>query len=428
MSSSEKVTSKFPDWSAFLFEPARYKVAHGGRGSGKSWAFARALIVAAASGGKRILCTREIQKSIKDSVHRLLSDQIESMGLGAQFEILETMIRGPGGSEIIFAGLQGHTVESIKSYEGIDICWIEEAQTISKKSLDILTPTIRKPGSEIWITFNPILDSDEVWKRYVEAKPPGCVVRQVNWSDNPWFPDVLEQERDHCKVASPADYDNIWEGKCRPSVEGAIYAAEVGQAISDGRICPVPYNPKLKAHAVWDLGWNDAMSIIIVQRHLSSVLVVDYIEDSHKTLDYYAAKLKAMPYNWGHDWLPHDGNTKDFKTGKSTAEILKTFGRKTKQTPNIPIESGIKAARQTFGQCYFDKSKTVRLVECLKRYRRSLPATTGEPGSPIHDEYSHGADAFRYLGVVADMLKNEDEYAPVVSEARFIPSDMSMGY
>ncbi len=426
MADEIELIARFPPWSEFLFQPARYKIAHGGRGSGKSWAFARALILLAAQGGARILCTREVQKSIKDSVHRLISDQIEAMGLGSRFEILETVIRGPGNSEFLFAGLANHTVESIKSYEGIDVCWIEEAQTVSKKSLDILTPTIRKDDSEIWATFNPVLDTDEVWRRFVENSPPGAVVKQVNWSDNPWFPAVLDQEREHCKIASPEDYDNIWEGKCRPSVEGAIYGSEVADAIANGRICPVPYNPKLKAHAIWDLGWNDAMSIIVVQRHLSSVLVVDYIEDDHKTLDWYAAKLKGMPYNWGQDWLPHDGNTKDFKTGKSTAEILRSFGRKTKQTPNIGIESGIKAARQTFAQCYFDKDRTKRLVECLKRYRRAVPATTGEPGSPVHDEYSHGADAFRYLGVVADMLRNEDEYTnPVIG---FSAYDSTVGY
>jgi phage terminase large subunit len=329
---SNSLDVQFPDWSQFLFQPARFKVAHGGRGSGKSWAFARALILKAVQRPMRILCTREVQKSIKDSVHRLLSDQIEAMGLGNKFEILETVIRGPGGSEFLFAGLANHTVESIKSYEGIDITWIEEAQTVSKKSLDILTPTIRKEGSEIWVTFNPCMDTDEVWKRFVLNTPPSSVVMQVNWSDNPWFPDVLDQERLHCQATSPADYDQIWEGKCRPTVEGAIYAGEMASVMSEQRITNVPYDPRLKAHAIWDLGWADKMAIIIVQRGLSDLRIIGYIEDGYKTLDWYAAQLKALPYNWGYDWLPHDGNTKDFKTGKSTAEILKSFGRKTKQT------------------------------------------------------------------------------------------------
>ena len=423
---SHSVSVDFPPKLEFLFHPARYKVAHGGRGSGKSWGFAMALLILGAQSKMRVLCTREVQKSIKDSVKRLLDDQIDRLGLGAFYTSLETEIRGVNGTEFIFAGLANHTVESIKSYEGIDVVWIEEAQTVSKKSLDILVPTIRKPDSEIWVTFNPVLDSDEVWKRFVENSPPDSAVVQMNYSDNPYFPDVLELERQHCKTVSPVDYENIWEGKCRSAVEGAIYATEVASAISDGRICPVPYNPRLKVHAVWDLGWNDSMSIILVQRHISSILIIDYIEDDHKTLDYYAAKLNGMPLNWGYDWLPHDGNTKDFKTGKSTAEILKQFGRKTKQTPNLTVEAGIKAARQTFAQCYFDKAKTTRLVECLKRYRRSVPTTTGEPGSPVHDEYSHGADAFRYLGVDADAMGNEETRKSV--SRQFVPADSGAGY
>lgn len=425
-SQSEVRRVEIPDKLLFLFEPARYKVAHGGRGSSKSWSFARALLAIGASQKLRILCAREIQKSIKDSVKKLLDDQIEELGLSGFYDSLTTEIRGRNGTEIVFTGLAEHTVDSVKSFEGCDICWIEEAQTVSKKSWDILTPTIRKPDSEIWVSFNPLLDSDEVWKRFVVNPPPNSRVVQVNYSDNPWFSEVLEQERLHSKATAPADYANIWEGKCRSAVEGAIYANEVSDAITNGRICPVPYNPRLKVHAIWDLGWADSMAIILVQRHLSSLLVIDYIEDSHKTLDYYASKLKAMPYNWGFDYLPHDGDIKDFKTGKSTAEILKSFGRRTKKTPQIGVEPGIKAARQTFGQCYFDKVKTARLIECLKRYRRSIPTTTGEPGSPVHDEFSHGADAFRYLGVVADMLTNEDERP--IPAVGFQAYDPAMGY
>ena len=414
---------RIPEKLLPLFKPYRYKVAYGGRGSGKSWSFARALLTIGRSRQIRVLCTREVQKSIKESVKRLLDDQIAALGLGDWYESLETEIRGRNGTIFAFAGLANHTVESVKSYEGFDIVWVEEAQTVSKKSWDILIPTIRKEGSEIWVSFNPSLDTDETWKRFVENPPPNAFVVAMNYNDNPWFSDVLEQERKHCQESSPEDYDNIWEGKCRSAVEGAIYASEVAQAMAEGRVCQVPYNPRLKAHTVWDLGWNDSMSIIVVQRHLNSVLIIDYIEDSHKTLDFYAAKLNQMPYNWGHDYLPHDGNTKDFKTGKSAAEILRAFGRKTKQTPNIPVESGIKVARQTFGQCYFDKVKTARLVECLRRYRRNVSNTTGEPGAPVHDEYSHGADSFRYLGIVAEQLSNEDSrdlpgiapYRPMVS-------------
>lgn len=416
----EQPTSRFPAWAKFLFEPYRTKVAHGGRGSGKSWAFARALIAMAVAEPLRILCTREIQKSIKESVHRLLTDQIEEMGLGGEFDVLETEIRCRNGSVFFFAGLQSHTVTSIKSYEGCDIVWIEEAQTVCKKSWDILIPTIRKPGSEIWITMNPILDTDETWKRFVINKAPNSYVRQVNWSDNPWFPEVLEQERVHAKATMPEDdYNNIWEGMCRSAVEGAIYANEVQTAYREERVRPVPYDPRLKVSTVWDLGWADSMTIILVQKGVAELRVIGYIEESQRTLDWYAGELNKLNYNWGYDYIPHDGFHKDFKTGQTTAEILRRFKRKVKPIPKLTVEQGIKAARMLFPRVYFDKVKTERLMECLKRYRRGVPEKTGEPGAPVHDEYSHGADAYRYLAVVAELLTNEDEgTGPMISSYR----------
>lgn len=370
-----------------------------------------------------------MQKSIKESVKKLLDDQIEALGMGRFYESLSTEIRGQNGTEFMFAGLADHTVESIKSYESIDICWVEEAQTVSKKSWDILTPTIRKPASEIWVSFNPGLDTDEVWKRFVENHPPNSNVVSVNWHDNPWWNDTLEAERIHSQLTAPDDYENIWEGKCRSAVQGAIYAREVQQSVEDGRICAVPYNPKLKVHAVWDLGWNDQTSIVLVQKSGPSQLaVIGYMEQSQRTLDWWAAELNRLNYNWGYDWLPHDAQHKDIKTGMSTHEILKRLKRRTKPVPQIGVESGIKAARMVFPRCYFDKQRTDRLLECLKRYRRAIPTTTGEPGSPVHDEYSHGADSFRYLAVVAEQLSNDDEEQVPESDFEFRPYDSATGY
>lgn len=385
------------------------------------------MLIIGSSKSVRILCAREVQKSIKDSVHRLLSDQIVELGLEGFYEILETEIRGKNGTVFLFAGLASHTVASIKSYEGCDIVWVEEAQTVSKKSWDTLIPTIRKDSSEIWVSFNPELDTDETYARFVASPPPGARVAEVNYHDNPWFPDVLEQERKHCKIANAEDYAQIWEGKCRTTVAGAIYASEYDQMVRDGRICNVPYDPKLKVHTIWDLGWNDSMAIILAQRVRSEIRVIDYIEDSHKTLDWYSAELQQRRFNWGFDWLPHDGNTKDFKTGKSAVEILRSFGRKPKSVPNIGIENGIKAARIMFPQVYMDK-KTGRLQECLKRYRRSINQQTNEPGGPIHDEYSHGADVWRYLSVVADQLVNESEMNTPARLQGYSALDSAMGY
>lgn len=398
----------FPAKLEFLFQPARYKVAHGGRGSGKSWGFARALLLQAASEPLRILCTREVQKSIKDSVHKLLSDQIQALGLGWFYTVLESEIRGKNGSEFTFAGLASHTIESIKSYEGVDRVWIEEGQVVRKRSWDVLIPTIRKPGSEIWLTYNPELETDETHQRFSVNPPPDAVVVQVNYSDNPWFPAELESERAHSALTNTKDYEWIWEGKCKPAVAGAIYYDEVAKTEAEKRICNVPYDPMLKVHVVFDLGWNDAMAISLVQKHSSELRIIEYIETSHKTLDYYSVMLKEKHLNWGTMYLPHDGRHKDYKTGKSAEEIMRALGWTVAITPNMSIEDGLRMTRMTFGRMYFDKAKTERLVQCAKRYRRSINQQTQEPGAPLHDEWSHGADNLRYIAVNAEKMTNDD--------------------
>jgi phage terminase large subunit len=415
-----EIEAKFPPKLKFLFDPYRYKVARGGRGSGKSWAFARALLIQAAEKPLRILCTREVQDSIKDSVHTLLRDQIQILGLGAFYDVLSATIKGRNGSEFIFSGLSQHTVESIKSFEGIDRVWVEEGQAVKKRSWEVLIPTIRKPGSEIWVSFNPELDTDDTWTRFVVNTPPNSAVVEVNYSDNPWFPDELEIERVHCKAVNPDDYDNIWEGKPRVAVAGAIYAREIVKAAAEGKFQNLPYDPKLKVHQVWDLGFNDQTSIILVQRNVSELRVIDYLEDSHRTLDNYSAELKDKRLNWGQVYLPHDAKHKTLAAnGKSVESIMRGFGWDVRIVPEVGLEQGIKIARMALGRTYFDNGKTSRLVECLKRYRRAIPTTTGEPGNPVHDEYSHGADAYRYLAIVADDLKNtSNDWKPIKYDNR----------
>lgn len=399
---------EFPEKLQCLFEPARYKVAHGGRGSAKSWSFARALLALGAQRKLRILCTREVQKSIKDSVHKLLSDQIEAIGLGWFYQIQNNEIRGANGTEFLFAGLADHTVESIKSYEGVDVVWVEEAHKVSKRSWDILIPTIRKEGSEIWISLNPELETDETYSRFVVDPPANAVVVQINYSDNPWFPAVLEQERLDCLRRDPKGYPQIWDGKCLPAVAGAIYYDEIQAAQEEGRIARVPYDPMLKAHVIFDLGWNDAMFVSIVQRVRSELRVIESMEDSHKTLDWWSAELRKKNLNWGTVFLPHDGEHRDFKTAKSAKEIMEAMGWTVKITPNLKVEEGIRLTRMAFPQMVFDKDKAARIVQCAKRYRRSVNQQTNEPGAPLHDEWSHGADNLRYVAINAEQMTNEN--------------------
>lgn len=415
----EQVRARFPRKLDFLFKPHRYKVARGGRGSGKSWNFARAILIRCAQQETRVLCTRQIQKSIQQSVHQLLVDQIEALGLGGLFEVLQTEIRGPHGSCIYFAGLSDITAAALKSFEGVDICWCEEAQAITAKSWKTLIPTIRKDGSEIWVTYNPELESDETHQRFVVNPPPDCASVLLNWSDNKHFPATLDAERQHAKATmSAAEYANVWEGACMPAVVGAIYFDEVIKAEAEQRIGRFPLDPRLKVHRIWDMGWNDCMAIILAQRQGSAVTVVGYVTGTKRTTADYIAEFQGEKYkgwNWGSDFLPHDGFSNSRQTGKSDADVLRGLGCRVEQTENIEVEQGIRAARLFFPRVYIDKVATESkdpeipgLLECLKRYRRRINQQTQLAEAPLHDVHSNGADAFRYLALNAERMTNEE--------------------
>jgi len=205
-----------------LFQPKRYKTFHGGRGGAKSWAAARALVIMAASMKLRILCTREVQNSIKDSVHKLLKDQIEMLGLNPWFRITNESITSASGSEFLFKGLRFDPL-GIKSTEGVDICWVEEAQSVSSDSWAILIPTIRKEGSEIWVTFNPGEESDPTYQRFIVTPPDDSITVEVNYYDNPYLPDTLRKEMEYCKRVDYEAYEHIWLGKPKSISDSVIF-------------------------------------------------------------------------------------------------------------------------------------------------------------------------------------------------------------
>ena len=398
--------AQFPDKLQFLFDPSRYKVAYGGRDGAKSWGFSRALLIQGAEQPLRIGCFREVQKSIRDSVHKLLSDQIEELGLNDAYEILQTEIRGANGTAILFAGLS-QTRDSIKSFEGLDRAWVEEAQSVSKRSWDILIPTIRAPGSEIWVTFNPDMDTDDTYQRFVVRQPPDAKVVKINFTDNPWRSKVLDAEREQMQREAPADYAHIYLGECRPAVEGAIYFGEVSALRSANRVCNVPYDPLLKVHRIWDLGWNDSMSVLFVQRQASEIRIIRYVEGNKRTYSDFIGEFASYGYRYGTDWLPHDGRAKSPESGRSPQMILEQLGCTVEIVDEIGLENGIKAARLLFPRVYVDRENAGEIVTRLGRYRRRINSETGTATTPVHDDSSHGADAFRYLAVVADQLSNE---------------------
>ena len=411
---------RFPKKFEALFQPekVRYRIFYGGRGGAKSWCFARALLAKGVKAPMRILCAREFQTSIKDSVHKLLSDQIYALGMESFYEITQTTIRGINGTEFIFAGIKNNT-NNIKSIKGIDICWVEEAQSVSANSWNVLIPTIRKQDSEIWVSFNPELPTDETWKRFVENPPESSVVVKVNWSDNPWFPETLNLERLSLKSRDLAAYNNVWEGTTRNTVDGAVFGKEMDQAELENRITNVPYDPSKPCHAIFDLGWADNTACWIIQFVGFEIRVLRYFEDNQKTIQHYLSLMQTFGYIYDTIWLPHDAAAKSLGTGKSIEEIVRATGLKVQILDRVPIADSINAARTIFPRCYFDRKNTEEGLNCLRHYRYDVDEHGTFSQKPLHDIYSHGADAWRYIGLMVNEPKKrqpvKQTYAPVGS-------------
>lgn len=411
---------RFPKKFEALFQPekVRYRIFYGGRGGAKSWCFARALLAKGTKQPMRILCAREFQTSIKDSVHKLLSDQIYELNMESFYEITQTTIRGINGTEFIFAGIKNNT-NNIKSIEGIDIAWVEEAQSVSANSWNVLIPTIRKQDSEIWVSFNPELPTDDTWKRFVESPPESSVVVKVNWNDNPWFPETLNLERLSLKARDLSAYNNVWEGATRNTVDGAIFGKEMEQAELENRITNVPYDPSKPCHAVFDLGWADNTACWIIQYVGFDIRVLRYFEDNQKTIQHYLSLMQTFGYIYDTIWLPHDGAAKSLGTGKSIEEIVRATGLKVQILDRVPVADSINAARTIFPRCYFDRKNTEEGLNCLRHYRYDVDEHGTFSQKPLHNIYSHGADAWRYIGLMVNEPKKrqpvKQTYAPMGS-------------
>jgi phage terminase large subunit len=409
----QKQKIEFPEKLQFLFEPNRYKILYGGRGGAKSWGIARALLTIGAQRPLRVLCAREIQKSIADSVHKLLKDQIEAMGLSAFYEVQNAVIRGKNGTEFTFHGLK-HNVSNIKSVEGTDICWVEEAQNVSKSSWETLIPTIRKPGSEIWVSFNPGLEQDETYQRFIVRPPTGAIVAKVNYTDNPWFPAVLRQEMEDLRARSEDDYRHVWEGACKTVLDGAIYADELRRATAENRITRVPYDPIKPVSTYWDLGYSDSVSIWCAQVVGMEWRIVDFIQSNRKPASWYVSELQKRPYAWGLDWLPHDGKATTMAAAalpepdRTIAGQLRSLGRKVRVLPQSKLVDGINAVRTVFDRCWFDAEKCADGLHALRHYRYEVDEDTGAVSRlPMHDWSSHAADAFRTLAMSIEHERRE---------------------
>ncbi len=390
-----------------LLKPARYKGAFGGRGSGKSHFFAEALVEEAIlHRGLRAVCIREVQKSLKDSAKRLIEDKIETMGVGSYFQVREDRIVTPGDGQIIFQGMQDHTSETIKSLEGFHRAWIEEAQTLSEHSLMLLRPTIRAEKSEIWASWNPRRKSDAI-DVFLRSDPPeNAIVVKANWSDNPWFPDVLEQERQDDLKKYPDRYEHIWEGDYIKVFSGAYYAKCLLDAKAEGRIGKLAADPLVRKRAYWDIGGAghnaDANTIWIVQFVGRDIFVLDYIEGQGQVLGYYVEELRNRGHGSALCVLPHDGVNANSITGKRFEEHLSDAGFETKVVPNQGRGAAmmrVEAARRVFPRVWFNEATTEPGRDALGAYHARKDTSRNVDLGPEHDWASHGADAFGLMSI-----------------------------
>ena len=382
-----------------LFEPTRFKIYYGGRGGAKSHNFARALLVRCMQQQTRVLCARELQGSIGDSVHKLLTDIIDQHDLRSFFTIQKANIIGKNGSEFIFKGLK-HNHTEIKSTEGVDIAWIEEAEKVSSNSWEVLIPTIRKEQSEIWISFNPKHPTDPTYVNFVANSDDDMLVRKVSWRDNPFFPDTLNTERLRLQKNDTKAYNHVWEGEFDERHFGGVYASYIGSMRTDNRICPAPYKDGVPVVTAWDLGRSDSTCIWFAQVIGLQVRIIDYYENSQEDLAHYASVIRNRGYKYGKHYLPHDAAHERLGMGGSISSQLRQIG-----IPNTILTIGSRAARIENGrsllkECYIDDTKCKDGVHALLNYQYEWDDNKQKfKKDPLHDWASDGADAFGYLAM-----------------------------
>lgn len=411
-----------PRWLLPFLEPARYKGAWGGRASGKSHGFAEMLIERCVMRKTRAVCIREVQNSLKESVKQLLVDKIDKFGLRDQFEVLESEIRAPHGGLIIFRGMQSYNAETIKSLEGYDVAWVEEAQTLSKTSLRMLRPTIRAPGSEIWCTWNPRHDTDAVDDLLRGPNPPAnSVVKRVNWSDNPFLPEEMRQEMSDDRARDPELAVHVWDGGYEIVSEGAYYALLLANAENEGRIGNFGYDPALPVITGWDIGVDDYTAIWFAQENGREIRFIDYFETSgegveeivQQALPELAPAAQRMSdrleqYRYGRHFLPHDVKVREWGAGRSRLVTLQQHGVK---PINIGIAAGpserINASRRILPMASFDKQRCALGIKRLRAYSRRFNKTMETFSGPRHDENSHAADAFGELAMNCHLTRHK---------------------
>lgn len=377
----------------------------GGRGGAKSHSVAGALVIQAAASPMRIVCAREIQESLKDSVKQLIEDKIDDFGLSDHFEALRDETRAKNGGKFVYKGMWRNP-DALKSLEGADVFWGEEANRFSGRSIRLIRPTLRKPGSRMVWTWNPEFDHDPIDKifRGPAGAPPNSIVREVSWRDNPWFGDSpLQAEMEHDYRVDPSNAEHVWGGQYISAIEGAYYAAQLAKVREDGRVSSLARDPILRVRAYWDLGRRDATAIWIAQFVGREIRVLDYLEGRGQELSYYIGQLRS--HGWGDALcgLPHDGKHVTLIATGSAEEQLRAAGFEVQVTPNQGPGAAldrVEASRRLFPRIWFNDTPDVAGgMKALAAYHERRDETRNVGLGPEHDWASDPADAFGLMCV-----------------------------
>ena len=402
---------QIPEQYKELFQPSkqwRHIVYKGGRSSGKSTQIAISRLIKGSQKKLRGLCTREIQNSIQESVYKLLCDQIDKLGLGDWQKFNDRLVNRRTGSEIFFKGLHNN-IQSIKSIEGIDWCWIEEAQSVSADSINTLIPTIRKEGSELIWSYNPLTEHDAVQELIVDKADERTYVRHINSDEVEQLlsPEIIA-EREKMKVDNPDMYAHVWLGQPLTSKTGTVFGKQIAQAEIDGRIGSVPYDASAGTYTAIDLGIGDSTAIWWFQLVGQEIHFIDHYESSGEELGHYISIIKNKPYNYTTHYLPHDAKQRELQTGLTRVEFFENNGihnievlRPTNFTLGQDDINMI--ARPKFSKVWIDRDKCARGLQCLRAYHYEYDEKNKLlKDKPEHDWSSHSSSAFIYALMAAE--------------------------
>lgn len=383
-------------------KPWRHLVYKGGRASAKSTTVGISRLILGSQKRLRGLCTREIQNSIQESVYKLLVDKIQEHGLGDWQIFNDKLVNNRTGSEIFFKGLHNN-IQSIKSIEGLDWVWVEEAQSVSADSILTLVPTVRKEGSQLIWTYNPLTDHDPVKELIVDKADDRTYVRHINSDEVEQLlsPEIIA-EREKMRKDNPDMFAHVWLGEPLTAKTGTVFGKQLAQAEIEGRIGSVPYDASAGVYTAFDLGIGDSTAIWWFQLIGQEIHFIDHYEGSGEELGHYISILKNKPYNYTTHFLPHDAKQRELQTGMTRVEFFENNGIHNVEVlrpTNFQLgQDDINMiARPKFSKVWIDRDKCKRGLECLRAYHYEYDEKNKLLKSkPEHDWSSHSSSAFIY--------------------------------